>query len=147
MTTYFEPKPKRQDRGVIGGAPGDGGAARPPAGGTRSQPSPVVTSQDHSMNWFAPLHTQHFGAQANAIGAVNDAMSKAASQWSDAAQLNASRQHAQSLQDSALRAGLQMKQMDMARDAQKYNLLGGLLRSLRGGGGIRSDGRGNVSFT
>lgn len=73
---------------------------------------------------------------------VNDAMARAAKQWSDAAQFSASLQHEVALQDKALQAGLQIKKMEIDRDNQKYNVLSGLLRSATGLGGFRIDGKG-----
>jgi hypothetical protein len=73
---------------------------------------------------------------------LNDFLAGAAKQWSDAAQFSQSRQHQMALQNNALNAGLQMKKMEMDRDAQKYNVLGGLLRSATGMGGFRIDGKG-----
>lgn len=46
-----------------------------------------------AANAFQNLHSSHFGHQANAIGAVNGAMQKAANQWSEAAARNQSYQH------------------------------------------------------
>jgi len=91
------------------------------------------------------MFDQHFGQHNDMVKGVNDAMSGAAKQWSDAAQFGQSRQHQMALQNNALNAGLQMKQMEMNRDAQKYNVLGGLLRSATGMSGFRIDGKGRHS--
>jgi hypothetical protein len=87
-------------------------------------------------------HQQHFNQARDMVKGVNDAMSRAAKQWSDAAQFGANRQHQMALQNNALNAGLQMKKMETDRDAQKYNVLGGLLRSATGMSGFHIDGKG-----
>jgi hypothetical protein len=129
-------------------------ARSPSAGVTGSTPEQAQTAQSEQPqvaqhqqpeSGEPSMFQQHFGHHNDMVKGVNDAMSDAAKQWSDAAQFDQSRQHQMALQNNALQAGLQMKQMEMNRDAQKYNVLGGLLRSATGNSGFRIDGQGNYS--
>ena len=112
---------------------------------TAQSEQPQVAQYQQPAAGAPSMFGQHFGHHNDMVKGVNDAMSGAAKQWSDAAQFGQSRQHQMALQNNALNAGLQMKKMEMDRDAQKYNVLGGLLRSATGMSGFRIDGKGRRS--
>jgi hypothetical protein len=154
MSAYKQDMRTRLTRPAVASRPATSSrpaAARSPSSGVTAQPEQAQAQQPQIAQYQQPqpgapsMFQQHFGHHNDMVKGVNDAMSGAAKQWSDAAQFGQSRQHQMALQNNALNAGLQMKKMEMDRDAQKYNVLGGLLRSATGMSGFRIDGKGRRS--
>lgn len=131
MTSYKPPSSGSSRRPQSSGVTGQPQQDQQPFSIFAQQPVQPMGAARNFADAASFGSAMHFGQQADAIKSVNDATSNATRQWHDANQRGADRDQQMALSHNAMNTALQMKQMEVNRDREKYGVLSGLLSGFK----------------